>query len=267
MPDQKDVITAAENVLRELVETVLGPIGEDWAAKSGVTPERIDRWRERRDEERKRRTGGKVDEGLLSYSDLTDLQTTVVKNWDQFKPILDDKKAFDVDMDRLITYRTAEMHGRPLLPYEASLAEGIAGNLRNRVTLYRNEKAPGGKEHFPRFEWVRDSLGHEWKRGDSRTVETGVILHPGDCISIETSFWDPDGQPCRTQWSFWVNVNDPHMRDYEGSFEWCVENKDIGERTQIQVSLTSSRPYHRSGSHDDVVWLQYAVLPRSSSGE
>ena len=81
--DIEDSINRAENALRDLVERLLlNEHGGGWFEKAGLTTDRISLLTERREEERKRRPGGEVEQRLLYYSDLNDVVQIISKNWD-----------------------------------------------------------------------------------------------------------------------------------------------------------------------------------------
>lgn len=176
-------ISAAENALRDLIESELTTkLGVDWLDKCGSTPERIALWKARQSEDQKRREGTVVSDGLLNFSDLTDLQIIIDKNWDRFSACLGKKKTFDVYIERLVDFRQPKMHSRSLLPFERSLIDGITGEIRNKVTIYRSGVGPN-KEYFPRIEQVRDSFGNAVEPALS-VNDTKLILHPGEVVRL-----------------------------------------------------------------------------------
>lgn len=257
-----EAITAAENTLRELIDTTLSAaVGPDWLSSSGLTEDRIRRMADRQAEERKRRSAGVADERALYYSDLTDLKTVVGKNWERFKACLGDKKTFDVYMDRLVDMRTAQMHGRELLPFEQQLAHGISGEFRNRVTIYRSAAGPD-REYFARIEYVRDSFGNiaRGHGSDDDEVRTGLTLRPGDSVDFEVHFWDPEG----ASGAWHLTGLDVRIDSFRGTtYRWLVSPEHISERRRIAFVFTSDRTYHRRGTFDDVVAFTYRVLPRT----
>lgn len=254
-----DAITAAENTLRDVILSVMGSRDADWLDASGLTPDRLQRMADRLSEERRRRSGTVIEERLLYYSDLPDLKTIVDKHWDRFKPCFDNKRTFDVYMDRLVDMRTAQMHGRELLPFEQQLAHGISGEFRNRVTIFRSGQGPD-REYFPRIEYVRDSFGNtvEGYGGGVTSAETQLILRPGDVVTFDLRAWDPEAAP----YTWRVIITAVNSADFSGeSYEWRVTEADIGERVGPTFYLASSRPYHRRPNYDDAVTLYYRVLP------
>lgn len=259
--DPADAITTAENTLRELISSTLAAAdGPDWIDSCGLSGDRLKRINDRLAEERRRRQGTVIDDRWLYYSDLTDLKTIIDKRWEAFKPCLADKQTTDVYLDRLVDLRTAQMHGRDLLPFERHLADGISGEFRNRVTLYRSGVG-ASREFFPRIEYVRDSFGNTalgYGSQDTR-VETGLTLHPGDVVTFECHAWDPEA--IDYAWQV-VPDGDPGDIHFSGNtYVWTVAMRDIAENQGLTFFLRSSRAYHRHSTWDDTITLIYRVLP------
>ncbi|MBA2725292.1 MAG: hypothetical protein H0U53_04815 [Actinobacteria bacterium] len=258
-----DAINAVEIVLRDLVEQVLTEKhGEEWIEQCG-TAEKIERWRERKVEEAKKRDGTATEERLLYYSDFTDLAPMIKKHWELFKPCLGDRKTFDVYIGRLEEFRNAPMHSRALVPFERALAEGMTGEIRNKVTIYRSGLDPAA-HHFPRIEYVRDSFGNAPTGGGAAEIlQTGLTLHPGDEISFEGSGWDPQDGPLK--WTMQVFGGDQLLHEKQGpraSFTWHVTEANIAVDTFVELRLISERRWHRKSSYDDRRSFVYTVLPR-----
>jgi hypothetical protein len=261
--DVGDSLVAAENALRDLIESVLGGTA-DWIRASGLSVDRIGKIEARRQEEMASRGRGvaKVEDRVLYYSELYDLQTIIEKNWPRFASCLGDKRAFTSMFDRLEDFRNPDAHGLELLPFERHLAIGISGEIRNRVAIYRSGSGPT-KEYFPHIESIRDQFGHvvSGSAQGQELVNTGIILHPGDEVVFELRAWDPGAVPFKWQFGFYpIGGDDIALED--GMFKWCVEDKHIGDRVQPLFVLISGRPYHRSGHFDDLGMFRYRVLPR-----
>lgn len=259
-------ITAAENALRELIESVLAPaLGPNWIEASGLTVDRLGVLRERLAAETSRRTAGRVEQRLIYYSDIFDLRAILIdKHWERFKACLDDKKASVQDLIRLEEFRNAQMHGRHLLPHEQALTTGISGEFRNKVALYRSERGPS-REYFPRIELVRDSFGNV-RHGHGTTGEasdTGIILHPGDDVHFEMQAWDPDNVPFTWTVTLWTDGRPMLDRANATEFTWLVMPAHINDPQRIVFTLRSARTYHREHDFDDKVILAYQVLPSS----
>lgn len=155
-----DPINGVENALRDLVEVVMTrKIGPQWISSAGVSVERVEKWKERRAEEPKRRPGGSTEDRLLYYSDFSDVVSIIQKNWSgEFKTCIDERKRFDVYTDRLAAFRNPDAHSRMLRPFEEHLVEGICGELIQEITVYLSSGAGGPEpEYFARIEEVTDT--------------------------------------------------------------------------------------------------------------
>ena len=60
-------------------------------------------------------------------------------------------------LKRLDNIRNAVGHSRPLLPFERDLLSGIAGQIRNQVTIYMSTQDEAG-DIYPRIESVTDQI-------------------------------------------------------------------------------------------------------------
>lgn len=247
-------ISAAENALRDLIESELSSsLGADWLTNCGCTPERIAKWQETRTADQARREGAVVSDRLIYFSEFFDLKTIIDRNWQQFSGCLGDKQTFDLYMDKLNGFRNPRMHSRNLLPFERSLIDGMTGELRNKITIYRSGSGPD-REFFPRIESITDSFGNV---NMPNIATTPLILHPGDRVTYELKAWDPEGLP--VTWQVLVSGT---WTTVEGAvFDWHVTEGDIGDPKLVIFNLFSSRPYRKHPGYDEQAFLAYRVLP------
>jgi len=160
MIDVTQALKDTENVLRDLIAEILRKKhGEKWAEKCGVTPDRLEQWTRRKEEEGKRQEGGAVEERILYYADFYDLKTILQKNWSDFAPIFGDWKTMEVHLSELEKLRDPEAHRRELLPHQKHLILGIAGEIRTRMIRYRS-KEETGEDYYLRIESVREVTEH-----------------------------------------------------------------------------------------------------------
>ncbi len=257
-------LVAAENALRDLVESALG--GEaDWIRTSGLSEDRIAKISARQQQEVASRGGGvgNVEKRLLYYTELYDLQTIINKHWQKFAACLGDKRAFMAMFDRLEDFRNPDAHGRELLPFERHLVIGISGEIRNRVAIYRSGSGPT-KEYFPHIESIRDQFGHvvSGSAQGNNLTRTGIILRPGDEVIFELRAWDPEAVSFRWRFSIYPVGEQLDIAPEDGTFRWRVEEIHIGEDVKPMFVLVSERPYHRTGYFDDIGMFSYRVFPR-----
>lgn len=193
-----DPIAILENSLRDLIGDVLkAKHGDEWANSLGIAQERIDQWKERREVEKRRRTGGIIDDRLLYYADFYDLKTLIRKHWDSgLSDCFGDLKSTELYLEKLDSLRNPDAHSRNWLPFERNLVEGMTGELRQKITLYRSK---GGikdeREYFARIDSARDNFGNSPQStasGGSGAATTGLTLHVGDVLHFHLTAWDPE---------------------------------------------------------------------------
>lgn len=250
---------AAENSLRDFIGEVLAEnLGRDWLDRSGVTPERIERWKGRQEEERRKIRSRGIEERLLYYADFYDLPVILKKHWPLFEPCFGKWRPMDVYLEKLDDFRNPDAHRRDLFPYEINLILGISGFIRTAITNFRSNKSPTD-EYFPRFEHVTDSFGNV-ATPQQKGVSTGRILRPGDEVYFIAKGWDSKGERCQYELGIFVGRTIVDWTENE-NLKWTVEEEDIEQNANIYVYLRSSRKYHASSGFDDSVYFEYDVLP------
>lgn len=266
-----DPFEKVENSLRDLIADVLhDTYGDEWEEHLGVSDERLDRWRERREVQRKQAVGGVVEERLLYYADFHDIWTILKKKWELFSDCFRSKKRIEVYLDRLGELRNPDAHNRTAMPFEEHLAEGMSGELRQAITVFRNSGGGGPEpEHFCRIEEVRDSFNHRVTglASGHHMVDTRdmVTLRPGERVELRGSGIDPADRPLRWRISAPFGSSELEIGEYSGSefaVEWGVGENDIHDQQEIIVRLRSLDGPHRYGTYDDEARLLYRVLPQ-----
>jgi len=254
-----------ENALRDFIGAVLSArFGRDWIERSGVTPDRVQKWTERKASEPRRfAASGILEERLLYYADFHDLKTILQTNWSgPFSDALGDWKTTEVWLEELERMRDPDAHRRELLPHQKHLAIGIAGELRTRLVRYRSKRETTA-DCFPRIESVRDSLGNLWTASDPsadlRQLDTKAAVRPGDQIFFLITARDPeDGAleyrlsrgPSETwNWTAWATLS------------YTFTEQDIADNVGVELMVRSKRPHHAKKVFDDAVTFGYRVLP------
>lgn len=260
-----DEVRAAERVLREAIEWVLKEeIGGAWLRHTGLSDERLEELETRREAETKRRPSVVPSRNLLDYAELYELRKVIEhqSRWPLFKDVFHNRKRFQVWMDHLESYRNPTMHSRDLLPHEASLLRGIAGEIRNLITRARVE-TDELDQHFARIERVRDSFGHE-ATADDPHVRTDLTLRPGDVVTFTCEGFDPTGAELHWWWHVSHGASWPEHEAESDVIEWEVSDGDVAANAHFNVYLIADRKHHRNGSSDGHVMFRYRVLPRGS---
>ena len=251
----------AENTLRDFIAAVLGAKRGAWLEHTGVSPERIAQWNERKEIETKRQEAGVVEERLLYYADFYDLKTILEKNWQDFAPALGKWKRMEVWLEELERMRDPDAHRRELLPHQKHLILGISGEIRNRIVRYRS-KQEVAEDYFPRLESVRDSLGNIWTAERYRTIfDTQTVLRPGDVIDFVVTASDPLGE----QLGYGTRIANRGLVQLawqdSGTFSLRIEEGDIARSFFVELLINSSREHHAASTGDDSITFMYQVLP------
>jgi hypothetical protein len=252
-----DALRATENVLRDFIATTLSQkFGSPWEDHLGVTPERLQGWRDRKQEEAKRLTTGNLETRLLYFADFTDLKTIIAKNWELFKDVFGEKRQLEVLISMLEDFRNPDAHRRGLLPFQEQLVTGICGEIRTKVARYRS-RLETSEDCFPRIESAFDNYGQVFPRASYLTRPT---LRVGDQIQITVNASDPEGRPLRYKFSLPGTYFTSEWQ-IDNSFSVELETKHIGKDSRISVAIQSDRDYHANGDQDDEIGFLYVVLP------
>lgn len=249
-----EAIGLVEVVLRDLVRLVLG---STWTESPLVD---IPRLEAKRDEDKAKRRGTIVDEDLLAYTEFTQLTGIILGDWNKFGPALGKQKYIAAYFDRLSGFRNPTMHSRLLREFERDLVNGIVGELRNLIVLYRSAQGPD-MEYYPKIEQVTDSFGNSPNIG--LDVAAKLRLKVGDTIKFECRGWDP--QDRNLTWQLREGLGFTLIRaEAQGSgatLQLTLTDEMVQEQLYLIISMKSDGPYHRRLTWDDDCEFYYAVDP------
>ena len=100
--DVTQALKDTENSLRDFIALILSKeLGGDWVKKCGVFEERLQKWKDRKEQEESRQCSGVVEERPIYYADFFDLKTILKENWKYFSPALGKWKTIDVFLSEL----------------------------------------------------------------------------------------------------------------------------------------------------------------------
>lgn len=272
--DPAAAIATCEQALRQLLRSVIARNeGLTLAAWAGA--ERVEQWTERSGVEAKKRQSRGVATtsiDLLDYSNLYDLIAMCEKDWNRVAAALGKGKEVLALLKRLDELRNTVAHGRQLVPFEVDLVAGIAGDIRNRVTIHMSAQDPSG-EYFPRIESVTDEFGNvldgsQTLSSSNPLCDTGLTLRVGSRVRFVCHATDPQGRQLR-----WILRHHPDStvdisadgNDVE--LEWIVGPGAIGQQSLAQIRMVADgAEYHRwEGRHDGLAMFNYRVLPPSDN--
>jgi hypothetical protein len=126
-------IRELERSLRILVRTVLEEkFGQSWERRSGVTEERLNKWKERR--------GSRTKDSLIDYSDFYDLRMMIEKNWELFAPCFQNVKRTHVFLSQVESFRNDLAHNRDISREQSMLCIGMSSDLLTMIKRSLRER-------------------------------------------------------------------------------------------------------------------------------
>lgn len=264
--DEMDVTQAladTENALRDFISVVLHKkLGELWLDGSGVSPERLRKWNERKAEEEKRQQSGAIEQRLIYYADFYDLSTILKKHWDgEFSAALGEWKRMEVWLNELEKLRDPDAHRRELMPHQKHLITGVSGEIRTLLARYRS-KQETSEDYYPRLEAVRDNLGNFYSYGASNLIKTKTRLQVGGQLDIVVTASDPQGKPL--EYAISVNFSPSSFKlKWQDSnvFHVRIGREHVARVFCLSIMIRGQQEFHASASFDDNVDFLYEVLP------
>lgn len=261
---------ACENALRTLFAHAYSvAYGPSWLEKVSTNVQR-QKWTERREAELHR-----IDKGLagvpasgLAYSEFYELVTIADKHWEPLSPALGKKSSAMPLLRRFASLRNPVGHTRPLYAYEQDLYSGIAGTIRNQVTIYMSTHDDAG-EYYPRIDAAWDSFGNRIEgsldAGElAGSHRSDLILRPGDLVSFTVVATDP--QDRKVEWDLHADGSPVETKiaksGAETTFAWQVTDGSVKERSVAHFYMrVQNSPYHRAHGFDHRVFFTYTVRP------
>lgn len=245
--------------------------GPKWLNKV-VTSDKLALWDSRASEEaRTRGTKGvaSVANTGLSYANFYDLTSIAAKHWEPLAPALGKKVSILSLLDRFENLRNPVGHNRPLLPFEKDLMSGIAGQIRNQVTIFMSAQDEAG-DFYPRIESIMDGFGRRIEcsvvegeiAGSVRTHD--IIVHPGETVAFECVGTDPQNRDLK--WTLYSN-HAPRQTLVAPSgvpttMVWKISEDDVRENAVVEIFLAADLArFHRFGTWDHRSYFTFRVGP------
>lgn len=268
--DPTVALNLLENALRDLMEHAYrAEWGDAWLEKVSTEKQRT-QWEGRAQAEQGRTKKGviAVPAAGLAYGNLYDLVEIANKQWQPLAPALGNMADCLPLIRRADSLRNTVAHGRLLVTHERDLLAGIAGQIRNQVTIYMSSQDPAG-DIYPRIERIVDSYGLVLI-GDTNPLkgilQTGVVLHVGDVVDFTCFGTDPQGRDL-----LWilqaggVGSDAPPVTGPSGAevrLVWSVEDGHVTESHWVEIKMSAAGTrYHRNGHCDQTGTFGYAVRP------
>jgi hypothetical protein len=250
--------------------------GPNWLETISSPEQRAD-WGKRYEQEKKKRTGkgvSVVPNLGLAYSDMQDLLGFVNKHWNPIEPAFgaSAKSETKALLTRFETLRNTAMHSRNPLIFEEDLMSGIAGQIRNQVTIFMSTQDEHG-DYFPRIESIVDGFGNSFV-GDPQKVTANSLenyvkcrepLTPGQIVTFTCTGVDPQDRELEFIFSrnmFLFLRGKKTIGGQPVTLQWKVKNSDVGPSRTVVIGMKAvGAKYHRFGTMDQQVSFRYKVNP------
>lgn len=258
-----------ERSLRQLYDLIFtARYGSSWLSDF-IGGEKIAILEEKRQIEadrREKRGVAAVSSRLVDYTEFHQLTDIASKRWDDLSPALGAKREFLPLLDRFGQLRNTVAHNRPLLAFEEDLLSGIAGEIRNKVTIFMSSQ-PIGNEFWARIEAISDNFGHTVDglatvQISNPHVLTGKTLRVGDTVTFECRATDPKGRSILWSLSTYPGGEICSATGEAVQLNWTVEEASVGQQTSAQIRMKSDSASHRwPEGNDGLTLFYYQVLP------
>jgi hypothetical protein len=267
-----EALVAIERSLRQLLEVALSnQFGETWMQQV-VAAEKVSAWEAKRDTEHARRGKRGVattSQQLLDYAEFHELIALTEKQWTVAAPALGERRDTAALLRRFDQLRNTVAHSRALLPFEEELLSGIAGEIRNRVTLWMSKAIPNG-EHWARIEQITDSLGRAVDGTAMLTRNPAVFMEDvfptlsiGDRIEFDCEANDPQGRDLHWRLSVIPGGTVDSGEGERVRLRWDVLPEHASSVTTAHVELRCGSQTHRFNTGvDGGAAYRYTVVPQ-----
>ncbi len=234
-------------------------IGSSDTVDYGITQERIGKWKEKREIEKKKYSGILTEPRIIYYSDFFDLKVIIGKRWELFKDILIEKKRFDVLFDEVEMFRNTIAHGRELFPHQKELLAGIVGDLKLKLVIYHN-KGMNTDDYFIKILKVSDSLGNtgEWKQESNIAIRAKKNLKVGDEIDILVDAYDPKGRQIKYELTGHHNGNWYRVSSDKNCLKFKAGKEMISQIYGLHISVSTEEADYKNEARANIL---YSILP------
>lgn len=268
-------LSTCETALRELMTYAYEDrYGNAWLDRV-TKPKQREAWAERAHVEadtRVPRGVAQVPNVGLSYANFYDLLGIVEKerNWEPLAGALGKRAEVLPLLQRFEKLRNTIGHSRPLIPFEQELMSGIAGQIRNQVTLFMSEQDDAG-DIYPRIESITDPFGRRFEVTvvDELTYrfirDPKITLRPGDVVAFTCIGVDPQGRDLAWEMrpaNYESRVSQVGSSGAPTTVVWVVQDGDVAEKRHIEIRMQAHMAkYRRYGSFDHRAYFTFRVRP------
>jgi hypothetical protein len=253
-----NIIQDYENTLRSLIIQILSnEFGCEYEKYFGVTAGRLQAWKDKQEEYKRKMRGVETETRLIYFSDFYDLKKIITSNWVLFKGIFKEKKRFEVFFLEIEKYRNEVAHGRTLLLFQEYLISGILGDLKTQLILYRC-KNMNEDDFFLKIMKVNDNIGNVFDLNSlgSYANMNHKYIRPGDILEFHVEAYDPKGRDI----IFILKYGSEILQDrtLKNSFKVEIKPEHVSRLFNLRlIALTDEDEF----DNDQEVSFHYTVLP------
>ncbi len=259
--NENDSLRNLEENLRTIISFVMeNKYGNNWLDKLKIDNKKIEDWKSKRDEERKRFRNNILENRLIYYSDFYDLKMVILKHWDDcFSDVFKDKAEFEVLFNIAGGFRTNIAHHRTLYNHQKMLLKGIEERFSFQIAEYRADR-DNEDSYFPK---ITNVLINGY---DITDISQSLKLHEkkyhvGDKIRVAIKTISPSD--VKIKYAIFIdedNVLSDKIYSDKNEAEFILKKKHI-PMIKIKAIIKSTEDYHRLNKYDGL-WEQYIhVLP------
>jgi hypothetical protein len=243
--------TQYENTLRQLIIDVLGDSDK---SNYNISSEISDQWFAKRKVEQNKNDGFLFEKRIIFYSNFEDLWSIIDKNWNDFLPILKDKKRFQVFFNEIAHFKKITTSGQELIQSQEHLLSGIVSDLKNAITIYNNQKN-SVDDFFISIRKISDNLGTSWLKTDTK-FKKKPIVKVGDTYELLVDANDPKDRKIEYQLVHFtgkLRINQDSNR-----FNFKIDKDFIGQNTMLIIKAFTKEADYKNES---IRKIYLTVLP------
>ncbi|WP_439130284.1 hypothetical protein [Polaribacter sp.] len=240
-----------ENTLRQLIIDILGDADtSDYAISSEIT----DQWFAKRKVEQNKNDGFLFEKRIIYYADFEDLGVIIDKNWNQFLPILKDKKRFQVFFNEVAQFKKTINSGYELIQSQENLLAGIVMDIKNAITIYNNQKNLVD-DYFISIQKISDNLGSAWLTSNTEHQKK-PILKVGDAYELLVEANDPKDRKITYQVAHFTGKL--RIQQDSNRFNFKIDKNLIGQNTMLIIKAFTQEADYKNES---IRKIYVTVLP------
>jgi hypothetical protein len=255
-----EILNQYETTLRDIIVIALqNHFKEKWEDHYSVTEERINTWKDNQIRETAKRRGVNTENRLIYYSEIYDLRTIIIKNWDHiFSDVFVDRKKFEVFHSIVEDCRNSISHSRDVPNYQKKMIESIVDDFRTKIVLY-NTKFNQPENFFITILKAADNYGNnydhtrkrEWFWKDDKLT----LLRVGELIEFSISAFDP--QDRELHYSVISNYKMVLEKQKQNNLRIKVTNEMIAQKSTFTIIVEPAAGYEEK----QFVSFDYCIVP------